>query len=199
MRCCRVLTRPPGGADDCRNGDCAAGAGVRRLDSRGCGGRFAGNLGHVRRCEGAMCASREEIGGAIGDKSGAPMRAWALLAESRPDWRSSLRWLIGGDGVMTCRSRSAPVWRGERPHPLTTRRQALQLPTEEAETAVTAQEPPSERQEPSAERSAQPIWRRIGLHVAPWPTIRLRRIVLRRDRWSKRLAASGLQTAPALA
>src|ERR1700722_4605580 len=84
-------------------GDLAAGSGFGRLERSGCGDRFAAK--HRRmRSERAIWAQREEIGRATGGESGAPMRAWALPAESRPGWRSSLRLLIGGDDLMTCRS-----------------------------------------------------------------------------------------------
>jgi hypothetical protein len=32
----------------------------------------------------------------------------ALPSLNRPEWRVSVRWWIGGDGIMRCRSRSRP-------------------------------------------------------------------------------------------
>ena len=87
-----------------RYGDFAAGSGLRRLDRSGCDGRVSATRRRVRRYERAFWAWRDKIGGAIGGESRTPMRAWALSAESRPEWRSSLRSLIGGAGLMMCRS-----------------------------------------------------------------------------------------------
>src|SRR6266481_1298778 len=67
------------------------------------GFRFSVHTG-VRRYERAFLASRDKIGRATADESSTAMRAWALPAESRPEWRSSLRSSIGGDGLMMCRS-----------------------------------------------------------------------------------------------
>jgi hypothetical protein len=74
-----------------RYGDFAAGSGLRRLDRSGCDGRVSATRRRVRRYERAFWASRDKIGGATAGESSTPMRAWALPAESRPEWRSSLR------------------------------------------------------------------------------------------------------------
>src|ERR1700676_4840377 len=60
----------------------------------------------VRRYERAFWASRDKIGRATAGESSTAMRAWALPAESRPEWRSSLRSSIGGDGSQSAAPRS---------------------------------------------------------------------------------------------
>jgi hypothetical protein len=87
-----------------RYGDFAAGSGLRRLERSGCDDRVSATRRRVRRYERGFWASRDKIGRATAGESRTLMRAWALPAESRPDWRSSLRWSIGGDGLMMCRS-----------------------------------------------------------------------------------------------
>src|SRR5229473_788736 len=92
-RCCRG-----------RYGDFAAGSGLLRLDCKGCRDRLAAKRGWIRRCERAIWAWRDGIGGGSAGESEVVMRAWSLPAESRQEERVSGRASIADDGIMTCRS-----------------------------------------------------------------------------------------------
>jgi len=91
-----------------RYGDLAAGYLAGRFERSG----RCGRVGSKNRsaCAGvrADCGLRDRIGGGVAGRSGWPGQAGALPAGSRPEWRVSVRWWIGGDGIMRCRSRSRP-------------------------------------------------------------------------------------------
>jgi hypothetical protein len=87
-----------------RYGDFAAGSGLLRLDCKGCRDRLAAKRGRIRRCERAIWAWRDGLGGGSAGESEVVMRAWSLPAESRQEERVSGRASIADDGIMTCRS-----------------------------------------------------------------------------------------------
>ena len=68
-----------------RYGDLAARSELRNLGWSGCGDGFAAQRGCGRRCERAVGALNDKIGSATTVESGAPLRAWVLPAESRPE------------------------------------------------------------------------------------------------------------------
>src|SRR6202795_2469425 len=85
-------------------GDLAAGSGLLRLDCKGCRDRLVAKRGWIRRCERAIWAWRDGIGGGSAGESEVVMRAWSLPAGSRQEERVSGRASIADDGIMTCRS-----------------------------------------------------------------------------------------------
>jgi hypothetical protein len=84
-----------------RYGDFAAGSGLLRLDCKGCRDRLAAKRGRIGRCERAIWAWRDGIGGGSAGESEVVMRAWSLPAESRQEERVSGRASIADDGIMT--------------------------------------------------------------------------------------------------
>src|SRR5258708_20885824 len=87
-----------------RYGDFAAGSGLLRLDCKGCRDRLAAKRGRIGRCERAIWAWRDGIGGGSAGESEVVMRAWSLPAESRQEERVSWRAAVAVDGVMWGRS-----------------------------------------------------------------------------------------------
>src|ERR1700693_89139 len=83
-----------------RYGDFAAGSGLLRQDCKGCRDRLAAKRGWIRRCERAIWAWRDGIGGGSAGESEVVMRAWSLPAESRQEERVSGRAAIADDGIM---------------------------------------------------------------------------------------------------
>ena len=75
---------------------------IQWLDCKGCRDRLAAKRGWIRRCERAIWAWRDGIGGGSAGESEVVMRAWSLPAESEE--RVSGRASIADDGIMTCRS-----------------------------------------------------------------------------------------------
>src|SRR5450631_2664832 len=81
--------------------DFAADSGLLRLDCKGCRDRLAAKRGRIGRCERAIWAWRDGIGGGSAGESEVVMRAWSLPAESRQEERVSGRASIADDGIMT--------------------------------------------------------------------------------------------------
>ena len=77
---------------------------LEEVGPSGCGDRFAAKHGRVRRLNERSGRSATDWWRDWLVNPAQPMRAWALPAESRQEWRASLRSSIGGDGIMRCRS-----------------------------------------------------------------------------------------------
>ena len=73
----------------------------------------------LRRPLQSLCLAGWELGDGLNERSGRCWtglggatagrfidlrQAWAVLAESQPEWRASLGWWVGADGIMRCRS-----------------------------------------------------------------------------------------------
>src|SRR6266702_2203938 len=86
-----------------RYGDLAT-AWESRMERRCRRGGFAGKDECAARCERADDRFPNIVGDATGGESGERRRAWALPAESRPEWRVWVWWWIGGEVIMRCRS-----------------------------------------------------------------------------------------------
>ena len=72
-----------------RYGDFAAGSGLLRLDCKGCRDRLAAKRGRIRRCERAIWAWRDGIGGGSAGESEVVMRAWSQRCHQQTSSRLS--------------------------------------------------------------------------------------------------------------
>jgi hypothetical protein len=84
-------------------GELASGCGAGRFDRGGRAGRFGSNVGCARGGERVNGVLRDAID-AVPGQSGVSPQVGAPPAESRSEWRVSVRWWISDDGIMRCRS-----------------------------------------------------------------------------------------------
>ena len=87
-----------------RYGDLAAGLGLKRLGRSGCRGGLAANPGWAHWGERAVGTFHDGICGADTGQSRGRKRVWSRPAASQRGWQGWQLSLIGGDGIMRCRS-----------------------------------------------------------------------------------------------
>ena len=84
-------------------GGLAVGCGAGRYDRSGRTGRIGSKVGCALGRERVNGVLRDTID-AIPGQSGVSTQVGTPPVESRPEWRVSMRWWIGDDGIMRCRS-----------------------------------------------------------------------------------------------